>query len=52
MPSYDYICNVDDCKVETFEVRKDTFEDTVERCPKCGYRSKEKKSVYQFSFRM
>lgn len=50
MPSYDYICNNEECQVDTFAVLKTGFEDTWEHCPKCNVKSKERKKFYQFSF--
>lgn len=51
MPLYEYICNNSDCSVEFFEVLTD-YTDTVETCPSCKEKSKERKKFYQFDFRM
>ena len=50
MPRYDYICKNDKCDKKTFEVLKSNFEDTWEHCPNCKEKTKDKKSVYQYSF--
>ena len=52
MPKYDYICNSNDCEVESFEVLTTSFDNSSERCPGCKQQTKNRKSVYQFSFRM
>ena len=50
MPKYDYICNNNECETETFEVLTSSYEDNSYQCPKCKHKSKDRKSVYQFSF--
>jgi predicted nucleic acid-binding Zn ribbon protein len=51
MPLYEYLCNNPKCETESFEVLT-TYKDTVEMCPKCKEKSKDRKKFYQFDFRM
>ncbi len=52
MPLYDYICNNDDCKTDTFEVLSSYEEKEIATCPVCGENSKDRKKFYQFAFRL
>lgn len=51
MPLYEYICNNEECENDTFEVLT-SYEDSVEVCPVCNLKSRDRKYFYQFDFRM
>ncbi len=51
MPLYEFLCNNPDCEIEEFEVITG-YDDSVELCPKCGEGTRDRKSFYQFDFRI
>jgi|TARA_R100000234_G_C4991181_1_gene175626 predicted RNA-binding Zn-ribbon protein involved in translation (DUF1610 family) len=52
MPLYVFICNNDDCEIESFEELAGYNDDTTFMCPGCGEVTKSRKEFYQFDFRM